>query len=161
MARHVCPTCGRDDFAREVDMKAHHAREHDASLVHDEDPRECPTCGEVFVTVPAMRAHHLKQHAESLADSRTITSSVREEVIKRDEGRCRRCDETVFLDGETASAFELHHLIPHSAGGPNHPSNLLTLCSECHKTAHNILREELPKREDLLRELSSIITDSS
>ena len=31
-----------------------------------------------------------------------------------------------------------HHLIPHSAGGPDDEWNLITLCSDCHFTLHEL-----------------------
>ncbi len=33
--------------------------------------------------------------------------------------------------------FELHHRVKRSAGGDNNPLNLIQLCSECHKLAHD------------------------
>jgi hypothetical protein len=45
-------------------------------------------------------------------------------VIKRDKGKCRRCDAT-----ETLS---VHHIKPRDKGGKDHMHNLLTLCEPCH-----------------------------
>lgn len=159
MSRHTCPTCGRDDFAREVDMKAHHTIAHDQSLVDGDDPRECPMCGEVFASKAGMRAHHKLIHAESIAESRGLTQSVREEVIERDGNTCQRCGIDVTAMNEDGPDFQLHHVVPISAGGPNHPDKLVTLCNECHTEAHAQMRSIVEKRPDLLPEQRAIVCD--
>jgi 5-methylcytosine-specific restriction protein A len=57
---------------------------------------------------------------------------VREEVIKREGGRCRRCRRQLSL-GEG----QVHHRQPRQMGGTrrpwiNHPLNLAYLCLPCH-----------------------------
>ena len=132
MTNHKCPSCGRADFARRVDMKAHHKREHGVSLVNQENPRECPTCGrDDFAREVDMKAHHMREHGESVAESRGLANSIRQTVLERDDERCQRCDIEVAPRGEEGADFQLHHLIPFAAGGPNHPDNLVTLCNEC------------------------------
>jgi 5-methylcytosine-specific restriction endonuclease McrA len=56
---------------------------------------------------------------------------IRQGVIARDGGRCRLCgkDLTVVPSWMT----EVHHVRPKSAGGNDSPSNLLTLCTMCHR----------------------------
>lgn len=60
----------------------------------------------------------------------TVPPAVRREVLARDRHQCRvaGCSNTRFL--------QVHHLIPREAGGPNKPANLVTLCSACHRWAH-------------------------
>lgn len=53
---------------------------------------------------------------------------IREAVRARDGHRCRWCGGT---DG-----IEVHHVRYRSQGGPDHHSNLLTLCAEHHRKAH-------------------------
>lgn len=112
MTKHVCPTCGRDDFTHERDMKAHHTIAHDEQLIDYQNPRECPTCGEVFANEAGMRAHHKIKHAESIAETRSLPESVRSQVLDRDEYRCQQCDVPVAPQGEDGHSFELHHIIP-------------------------------------------------
>lgn len=161
MTSHKCPTCGRADFAREVDMKAHHTREHGVSLVDQENPRKCPTCGRAdFAREVDMKAHHMREHGESLTKSRTLTQSTRQTVLERDNKRCQRCGIGITARGEDGADFQLHHIIPFAAGGPNHPDNLVTLCNDCHLLAHqqmNTLPEDYP---DLLDELRTIVCDN-
>ena len=60
----------------------------------------------------------------------TIPPRVRRGVLARDGHRCRApgCGRTRFL--------EVHHLVPRSRGGTNHPENLVTLCGTCHRFWH-------------------------
>jgi len=36
-----------------------------------------------------------------------------------------------------AGLLHAHHIVSLSKGGPNHPKNLITVCSECHGALHN------------------------
>ena len=159
MPNHECPTCGRDDFGREVDMKAHHTLAHGESLVDRDDPRTCPICGEGFASEGGMKVHHAKTHAESIAKSRTITESTRRTVLERDEYRCQRCNSDVTPRDEAGPDYELHHVIPFSAGGPNHPANLITLCHECHTEVHQQMKSIAEERPEVLEELRAIVRD--
>jgi len=60
----------------------------------------------------------------------TIPPSTRREVLARDQHKCQSpgCNRTRFL--------EVHHLTSRTAGGTNHPDNLITLCSACHRLHH-------------------------
>jgi hypothetical protein len=104
--------------------------------VHD-----CPTCGSMAAATPrgpvtmppdeadAARCDALVQRPGERNVS-TIPPRIRRMVLARDRHRCRRrgCLHTRFLD--------IHHLIPRSRGGTNHPVNLVTLCAACHRLAH-------------------------
>lgn len=56
---------------------------------------------------------------------------LRQWVYERDEGTCQYCSETKEL-------FEvhIHHTLELSESGTNHPSNLKTLCRDCHRHRH-------------------------
>ncbi|MBK6736243.1 MAG: HNH endonuclease [bacterium] len=60
----------------------------------------------------------------------TIPSKVRSAVLARDRHRCATpgCGAARFL--------EVHHVIPRGRGAPNKAENLVTLCSRCHRFAH-------------------------
>lgn len=62
---------------------------------------------------------------------RSIRDGLRFRVLKRDRFRCRYC-------GAHGSEVELHidHVQPVSAGGTNHPSNLVTACRRCNLGKH-------------------------
>jgi 5-methylcytosine-specific restriction endonuclease McrA len=56
---------------------------------------------------------------------------IRKGVIARDEGKCRLCGKD--LSKVPSWLTEVHHIQPRKRGGDDHPSNLLTLCTMCHK----------------------------
>jgi len=60
----------------------------------------------------------------------SIPPSVRRAVLARDGHRCTTpgCNARHFL--------EVHHVVPRRAGGANAAENLRTLCSACHRFAH-------------------------
>lgn len=53
----------------------------------------------------------------------------REKVLSRDNHQCVNC--------RCEKQLEVHHIVPVSAGGEDGISNLCTLCSDCHRRAHN------------------------
>ncbi len=157
MSSHECPTCGRDDFAREVDMKAHHTIAHNVSLVGRKAPSTCPLCERSFASEAGMKAHHMLIHAESIAESRSLSPSTRQTVLERDEYQCQRCNVDVTPMNEEGTDFQLHHIIPFSAGGANHPDNLVTLCNDCHAQAHQQMKNIVEEHPELLSELRAIV----
>lgn len=60
----------------------------------------------------------------------TIPPSIRREVLERDEHTCAN----VPCPNE---ATHVHHIVPVSRGGSNHPDNLISLCKECHRKVHS------------------------
>jgi 5-methylcytosine-specific restriction endonuclease McrA len=61
------------------------------------------------------------------AESRRAPPALRREVHERDNYECVVCG---------ADGTFIHHIIPHSQGGPHEKSNLATLCEEHHQYAH-------------------------
>lgn len=60
----------------------------------------------------------------------TVTPALRKKIFHRDRGVCRTpgCMNSMFL--------EIHHIKPVSHGGGNDESNMILLCSACHKHVH-------------------------
>lgn len=56
---------------------------------------------------------------------------VREKVIERDGWRCQDCGKD--LRAVPAWLTEVHHIVPRSRSGSDHPRNLKTLCTMCHR----------------------------
>jgi 5-methylcytosine-specific restriction endonuclease McrA len=56
---------------------------------------------------------------------------LKQHIYQRDQGICQYCF-TQFRYEET----HCHHTLELSEGGTNHPSNLKTLCHQCHKERH-------------------------
>lgn len=62
-------------------------------------------------------------------------------VYQRDNGVCQYCNtETLY------EKTHCHHVLELSENGTNHPSNLKTLCHQCHKVRHPFM---LSTREKL------------
>ena len=59
-----------------------------------------------------------------------ITQKKRLAIYLRDGLACAYCGASV----ETGAQLSLDHLIPHSEGGTNHESNLVTCCSRCNSS---------------------------
>jgi hypothetical protein len=85
------------------------------------------------------------QKHRSVARTRHIPQSIRDEVFVRDGGRCtftgtdgRQCEETKNL--------EIDHSIPYAKGGSNSPENLRLLCP-----AHNRLAAEKEYGKDHMK----------
>jgi len=53
---------------------------------------------------------------------------LRREVLRRDNWRCQDCGALRHL--------EVHHIDPRSKLGNDDESNLITLCSDCHRIRH-------------------------
>lgn len=53
---------------------------------------------------------------------------LRRKTLERDSWRCQHCGR--------ATELEVHHIRSRSALGDDNPDNLITLCSECHRTMH-------------------------
>ncbi|WP_394338975.1 HNH endonuclease [Halorubrum sp. CSM-61] len=107
-----------------------------------------------------MKAHHALIHAESIAESRSLGKSTRQTVLDRDDNRCQRCNIKVAAGSENGAGFQLHHIVPFSAGGPNHPDNLVTLCNDCHTLAHQQMKNLVEEHTELLDELRTIVCDT-
>lgn len=67
-----------------------------------------------------------------------ISSSVRETVITRDNGRCRGCG---IADRD---AIQCDHILPESRGGSDRLDNLQALCGVCNNRKGNVDIGELP-----------------
>jgi 5-methylcytosine-specific restriction enzyme A len=56
-------------------------------------------------------------------------SKLRFYIYKRDNYTCQRC-------GRHITNPVCHHRRPIGCGGSSHPSNLITLCKDCHSKVH-------------------------
>ena len=55
---------------------------------------------------------------------------LRQEILRRDHWRCQDCGALRNL--------EVHHIDPRSGLGNDDESNLITLCSDCHRVRHRL-----------------------
>lgn len=56
-------------------------------------------------------------------------------IYQRDKGFCQYC-KNQFEYSQT----HCHHVLELAEGGTNHPSNLKTLCHDCHKIRHPFMK---------------------
>jgi predicted HNH restriction endonuclease len=82
-----------------------------------------------------IKSGHSDTGTEAIIEGSTIFGTlwwpiVRDAVLARDRMSCKLCK-----SGELSSP-EVHHIIPRHRGGSDHPLNLVTLCSTCHKMIH-------------------------
>ena len=61
-------------------------------------------------------------------------SSITWAIVKRDKQKCQECNLACH-----DTALEVHHIIPVMSGGSDHPHNLKSLCSVCHRRETNNL----------------------
>jgi hypothetical protein len=99
--------------------------------------QQCPDCG--IMTAggrPLDRADAARVQCDAVIsvpgqrNTATIPPRTRQDVLARDGHRCQApgCNHRWFL--------EIHHVVPREEGGSNHPGNLVTLCSACHRLLH-------------------------
>ena len=106
---------------------------------------QCPECERAAVTTSRGEMRLAPAQVEAIAcDARvrrpgranraTIPPAARAAVLARDRHCCAtpRCRSTHFL--------EVHHVTPRGQGGSNRVGNLITLCSRCHRFAHENTR---------------------
>lgn len=106
----------------------------------------CGTCGEQFYLPPGKAKHRrfcsrqcaaAGYPASNAPPSRTRLigkrwQMIREQVLRRDGGRCRLC--------ETRFGLHVHHVTPWADTQDDSPANLVTLCASCHMRAEMALK---------------------
>ncbi len=63
---------------------------------------------------------------------------MRQHIYARDGGKCCYCGSAVEL-----FQCHIHHVLPLSELGTNHPTNLKTLCIPCHKRRHPHMQDTI------------------
>jgi len=81
------------------------------------------------------RSRHEKAHRNE-----TQWQEARQIVLDRDGHKC------VISDGTCEGGLDVHHVIPRAQGGPDDPSNLITLCDKHHAARHPTLQVSLARR---------------
>jgi len=74
--------------------------------------------------------------------------NIRAYVLHRDKYTCQLC-------AKKNVPFQLHHVVPRSQNGKDHPDNLITLCPECHVKVHT----DTKLLKKLQRKIKSKIAD--
>jgi len=112
----------------------------------------CEKCRTTFIkSKPIRRGRHIHcdsckrdvTHIIDLCDVESITelsSRTISKLLKRAKIKCPMCE-------WNKSTLDLHHIIPKKENGNNSHNNLISLCPNCHRMAHNkqYERSELEK----------------
>ena len=67
---------------------------------------------------------------------RNRSTAIRMYALKRSQGRCEGCGRDAPFYTREGPYLEVHHLLRLSDGGPDHPSNVIALCPNCHRRVH-------------------------
>jgi 5-methylcytosine-specific restriction protein A len=77
---------------------------------------------------------------------RILWPKVKASILRRDGYACRKCG-AVFRGSagrrRKSGSLEVHHILPRSRGGSDHPGNLITLCQACHRAYTSELVSDL------------------
>jgi hypothetical protein len=115
--------------------------------VHDAPPYQvhvmlCPACGKgeaptgrgpIPMSLAELAAVACDARVDAGGKNRAvIPPRLRRQVLARDRYTCQGagCGRTRFLN--------VHHIVPREQGGANSPENLITTCSSCHRTLHEL-----------------------
>lgn len=71
---------------------------------------------------------------ETKAINRNRNKTIRSYAIERSKGICEACgDPAPFTTKNGHPYLEIHHLVPVSEGGADHPLNVAAVCPNCHR----------------------------
>ena len=71
---------------------------------------------------------------KTTATGRSTSTAIHSYATQRSKGICESCDEAApFTTKNGRPYLEVHHLIPISKGGPDHPENVAAVCPNCHR----------------------------
>lgn len=110
---------------------------------------QCPWCGS---QVQNKRRRFCSDECRRQFDNATVWNRGRDpyslRMIYRDNFTCQDCGEfhamvnqfgmTIPIDDGN---LQVHHILPVASGGGDEPSNLVTLCRNCHKKRHAKIME--------------------
>lgn len=162
-----CPTCGRDDFKRRSHMRIHHANSHGESISDFVEKQfVCGWCGDGFTREvrPGQEAAFCSQscaskqtHADRGNSIGEAAKGAKQRARERDGHTCQRCGVDVSHRWCEGPDFEVHHIIPTSAGGPDSIENLVTLCHCCHVKIHEDMQRIHETHPGLLEKLRDAV----
>jgi len=93
----------------------------------------CPNCGSElkypFTKCDLCGFKRVPPEEKEEKRSRRISQRVKNEVWRRDKGRCAECGSRVNL--------EYDHIVPFSKGGSNTVRNIELLCQDCNRKKYN------------------------
>jgi hypothetical protein len=113
-----------------------------ATLVQGDLEKTMDTVCDYYIKTkdPIKKAERAVERNPELCTYRVgdLNAQEKHQVYARDKGQCTHIDRNGKRCANTRWV-QIHHLIPRSAGGTNHPSNLTTLCQFHHRQIHERL----------------------
>lgn len=101
---------------------------------NDQDPA-WPDDTKIYMTYLNCSMYHVEQlrrivdgQLDSFREDSYIPKHIRDEVHKKDKGKCSIC--------ESDEKLHIHHIKPRSHGGLNETDNLTLVCVSCHAEIH-------------------------
>ena len=99
--------------------------------------KNCKKCGESFIhkkskycSLCRRKTSYLKKDLSELTLA-TIPGRTVAKILKRaNKNKC-------FICSWNEASCDIHHIIPQALGGSDNHDNLILLCPNCHRTAHN------------------------
>ena len=71
---------------------------------------------------------------KTTASGRSTSTAIHSYATQRSKGICESCGAPApFTTRNGKPYLEVHHLIPISKGGPDHPENVAAICPNCHR----------------------------
>lgn len=98
---------------------------------------------------------------QELGDRHILDAAVRRHVESRDRAQCQACG---YGEGipDLTNIFSVHHMVPVQYGGSDSTDNLILLCQNCHKMAHDYevgriaLTEQTYNQHDFIKKVVAI-----
>lgn len=96
----------------------------------------CEKCGNIFhgIIGPTRKIHcdtckRKVPHSKNPANLEDLSSRTQSKILKRAGIGCLMC-------GWDKASLDVHHITPRKIGGSNDDTNLICICPNCHRMAH-------------------------
>lgn len=82
--------------------------------------------------------------SETATITRNRDKTIRSYAVERSKGICEACDEPApFTTRDGVPYLEVHHVVPVSEGGADHPLNVAAICPNCHRRTEKSMDGEV------------------
>ena len=155
-----CVKCNKK-FEVEYRNQQYCSNECQKGLPYHRRRNKCKVCGEYYKPTARRTAYYCSWECSS-ADTKAHSRFI---ILERDNFTCIYCGRSSFED---SAELHIDHVVPHSKGGTNTASNLVTACKRCNLEKHDkplmnpdIILNEVHKRNVKLDIDESLRIDSS
>ena len=82
--------------------------------------------------------------SETTTITRKRDKTIRSYAIERSKGNCEACDDPAPFTTKNGEPYlEVHHMVPVSEGGADHPLNVAAICPNCHRRTEKSMDGEV------------------